>query len=623
MNFNKKSVNFLAVFLMLWLAPNVNASPFLWADDFEDGDLGSWQGGVIQVFSPGADASQFAMNMRSGKAEASLGAYVRPTEFSFYFRSHSVATTTGIRLLGDGPSYLMTLVVRRDKVSMLGTLWSVTVDPLVWHKLAITHIDWQTKQFDIKIDDQVVAENMPFNGSFADGFVKTILFEGSRLLIDNVELVGELATDIEKPAITLLTPTPESTVFNPVLISGHADDAGGLARVGLTLFVVNQLTPVAFGEQNFSGDLTSPWQFEFNNLSPQNYRVELKGEDLAGNSVKLISTFVVSEGNGNPDTTPASTPIVTDSGETTTDLAVLSVSVDTADAESGVTALEYSVGTVAFENDVRDWTQVAYSQNVVISDLNLQKEKTYYINVRAINGANLVSAIGSSDGIKVIKAVDVTPPSTPIVEDDGDVIQATGVLHAAWNSTDLESDIVEYRYAIGTEPFARNILEWTSAGGLTDVIHTGLELTRGLTYYISVVAINADGLLSEVGTSDGISVVQPEQVDTTAPSIEVSSPQNNAVISLNNATLQVTGTATDERELKRVVVVLSKIKIVNGREFPKVISTKDAELLQASNWKAEFQVTEIGKYNIHARAFDASDNKSDIIKRNFEIVVIE
>jgi hypothetical protein len=49
------------------------------------------------------------------------------------------------------------------------------------------------------INDQVVAQNIRFSTLFADGFVKTITIEGSRLLIDKVEVVGELATDIEKP----------------------------------------------------------------------------------------------------------------------------------------------------------------------------------------------------------------------------------------------------------------------------------------------------------------------------------------------------------------------------------------------------------------------------------------
>jgi hypothetical protein len=937
MNFNKKSLKSFALILML-LTCSVNASTFSWVDDFEDGELTPWQGGVLQVFSPGADASQYAMNMRSGKAEVSFGAYARPTEFSFYFRSNMIGAAAQISLRGDGPNPPMKLTIIREKVILAGTTWSYVVDPLVWHKLAIADIDWQKKQFNIKIDDQVLAENMKFSSLFIDGFVKTILFTGSRFLIDNVELVGDLATDIEKPTITLLTPTPESTVPNPVLISGNTEDAGGLARIGLSLFAVNLQHPVAFGEQKFNGELASPWQFEFNNLAANNYRVELKCEDLAGNSIKLISKFVVSEGNGNPDTTPPSTPIVTDSGETTTDLTTLSASVDTADAESGITALQYSVGTSALGNDVRDWTQIAYSQNLVIGDLNLQKEKTYYINVRAINGTNLVSEIGTSDGIKALKTTDTTPPSTPLVEDDGEVIQEASVLHAKWNSTDLESEIVEYkysvgtapgsenivawvstgtdksfqladlplvidetiyvnvaaknsenlwsavgssngirviriadttppltpvvtdagdtttsttelpaswisedsesaivayrvsvgttqgsdniapwstdiqatstvinnlilavgktyyinvvainadgltsqagssdgikvvratdksppiaplvddmgsetfsttqlraswmssdaesaiveyRYAIGTAPFSRNIVDWTSAGAATDVTHTGLELAVGLSYYISVVAINEDGLLSEagtsdgirvvqqvdvtppsipivtdegvttsqrqrlyaewqsadpesgiasysysvgttsgatdvvawtnigtqqsltiteinllvgqtyyinlrayntagliseVGTSDGIKVVEPEQVDTTAPTIEVSSPQNNASISLNNATLQVTGTATDDRQLKRVVVVLLKMIVINGKEFPKFIATNNAELLPATNWKAAFGITEIGKYTINARAFDGSDNKSDIVKNNFEIIALE
>jgi hypothetical protein len=102
---------------------------------------------------------------------------------------------------------------------------------------------------------------------------------------------------------------------------------------------------------------------------------------------------------------------------------------------------------------------------------------------------------------------DSTPPTTPIVTDDGKYTSSTTWLHATWSSSDPESGITEYQYAIGTSSGGTDVVDWTSVGTATGVTKTGLSLTQGTTYYFAVKAKNGQGLWSEVGTSDGITVI--------------------------------------------------------------------------------------------------------------------
>ena len=117
---------------------------------------------------------------------------------------------------------------------------------------------------------------------------------------------------------------------------------------------------------------------------------------------------------------------------------------------------------------------------------------------------------------------DNTPPSLPITN-----IQSTqssfGFYNNHWwtndnqvikiyaNSQDLESDISNFDYAIGSSEGATDIVDWTQitgekrkrfyANGLTTEIRgkiTAITLEEGQTYYISIRAVNGAGLASPV-----------------------------------------------------------------------------------------------------------------------------
>lgn len=75
-------------------------------------------------------------------------------------------------------------------------------------------------------------------------------------------------------------------------------------------------------------------------------------------------------------------------------------------------------------------------------------------------------------------------------------------MSANWTaSSDPHSNIAEYLYAIGTTSGATDVRNWTSNGISTSVTATGLSLSFGQIYFVSVKAINNAGLEAIITTN--------------------------------------------------------------------------------------------------------------------------
>src|SRR3990167_11282764 len=100
---------------------------------------------------------------------------------------------------------------------------------------------------------------------------------------------------------------------------------------------------------------------------------------------------------------------------------------------------------------------------------------------------------------------DLTPPTTPVIIDDGAYTLNLAQLHALWNADDPETGLAECQYTIGTTPQGSDVAGWTIFLCLNNsLVHSGLSLSDGVTYYISVKAKNGAGLWSEMGRSKEI-----------------------------------------------------------------------------------------------------------------------
>ncbi len=228
----------------------------------------------------------------------------------------------------------------------------------------------------------------------------------------------------------------------------------------------------------------------------------------AKNGQDLWSAVGVSDGMAVvEDATPPVSPEVTDDGAGTSSTSELHASWSSSDPESGIVEYQYAIGTTPGGTDLADWTSVGTDTQVTKTGLSLAAGTNYYFAVKAKNGQNLWSGVGVSDGIEIVTPVDATPPLTPVVTDDGTATSSTSELHATWSSSDPESGIAEYQYAIGTTPGGTDLTDWTPVGTDTQVTKTGLSLAVGTACYFAVKAKSGQDLWSGAGVSDGIAVV--------------------------------------------------------------------------------------------------------------------
>ncbi|MFQ5753510.1 MAG: hypothetical protein ACE5HI_16090, partial [bacterium] len=113
----------------------------------------------------------------------------------------------------------------------------------------------------------------------------------------------------------------------------------------------------------------------------------------------------------------------------------------------------------------------------------------------------------SSDKLKS-RLSDSTPPSTP---SNLEVIkESIHSIFARWTaSTDLESGIDYYAYAIGTQPGEADIRWWQSVGQNTNTYAASLAelgIPEDSTFYIAVYAVNGAGMQSPAVCSPPISL---------------------------------------------------------------------------------------------------------------------
>ncbi len=102
---------------------------------------------------------------------------------------------------------------------------------------------------------------------------------------------------------------------------------------------------------------------------------------------------------------------------------------------------------------------------------------------------------------------DTTAPTTPVI---GVFMYAEGTktFQADWTSADPESGIKEYQYAIGTSKDANDtFVGWgsTKQNSISYSVST-MPPQDGKTYYLSVKAINNEGLISGIGSSNGVTI---------------------------------------------------------------------------------------------------------------------
>lgn len=219
--------------------------------------------------------------------------------------------------------------------------------------------------------------------------------------------------------------------------------------------------------------------------------------------------------------------------------------VDTSPYTTG-NSISFRSGDAVLEaNNIKVYHERGTSEMVTINTGNdIQNQNfnptTHAAKIKsiAIDSASNVSGIG-----EVLVNVDWTPPTSIAAINDGlgadiDITTTNSQLSANWSpSTDPNSDLQRYWYAIGTSPGAIDVVGWTDNWYNDTVTHTGLALVEGTTYYFSVFAENGAGLFSDTIVSNG----QTLQAPTTAPTADFII-QNSYICSFEPVTVQNSST---------------------------------------------------------------------------------
>jgi len=228
-----------------------------------------------------------------------------------------------------------------------------------------------------------------------------------------------------------------------------------------------------------------------------------------------------------------------------------------------------------------------YSSVTVTVGNTADKDIRYQNPGPATHGAKIKSIVNDAAGnLSAIDYYDLnidwTPPVCSTVHDgtgtDTDTTTSATTLSANWTaSTDTNSGIAGYWYAIGTTPGDTNITGWTNNALNTSVTKNGLSLINGQTYYLSVKTENGAGLKT-ICSSDGAILFTPTGISENADESVIFASPNPF-----NKTTVITYFSASEREITVILtdmygreLVLSEKTISKGKNT----LTIDAEELK-------------------------------------------
>ena len=152
------------------------------------------------------------------------------------------------------------------------------------------------------------------------------------------------------------------------------------------------------------------------------------------------------------------------------------------------------------------WRSVGIDTIITEPALELVSGTTYYVFVRALDSAYNIGPSVSSDGI----TVDLLAPEVASVNDgdqgeDIDWQSSDSTLSFSWSGSDLR-EIYFYEYSIGSSPGDTSIIGWQDNGPSVSVTVDSLSLSHEQILYGNVRVIDLAGNVSEVTSSDGITI---------------------------------------------------------------------------------------------------------------------
>ena len=193
---------------------------------------------------------------------------------------------------------------------------------------------------------------------------------------------------------------------------------------------------------------------------------------------------------------------------------------------------EFAIGRSQFSEDIQSFNTVpapdsthcptpyCFAVNLATLGTSLITGHTYFITMRAINSAGLMSYSTNNlpfmytHGLPSVGVVfDIDPTLSPELTDginysnlDVDIILDPTELASRWEGFTHPHLDVTLSVSLGTQPYSDDVISMTTIGGNTSYIVNGTYLDHSVTYYFTMVAENSVGRVS--ASSDGVLVLR-------------------------------------------------------------------------------------------------------------------
>jgi hypothetical protein len=154
----------------------------------------------------------------------------------------------------------------------------------------------------------------------------------------------------------------------------------------------------------------------------------------------------VSDGLLVDKTAPSAVTVTDDGAITTSKTSLHAVWTASSDPESGIAYYQYLIRQDSTSGTILvNWTAIGTATEVTRTGLSLVTGKTYYIGIRAKNGAGTYSSVSYSDGIAA--QTDTTSPTGTISINNGAAYTNTSTVTMTLSATDNSGSVAQMQFS--------------------------------------------------------------------------------------------------------------------------------------------------------------------------------
>lgn len=175
-----------------------------------------------------------------------------------------------------------------------------------------------------------------------------------------------------------------------------------------------------------------------------------------------------------------------------------------------------------------------------LSQTATSDSNSWYLHTQSFNGDDVANGTGTDYGPYYFDAGAPTAPATVNDGTGADISSQTSTasISANWTAAaDSGSGLAKYQYAIGAASGGTDVRSYTDNGTAVSMTATGLTLTVGSTYYVSVRAVDTAANTGAVATSNGVIIVADAPAPTPTPVPTPSTVMTPTITNLGNGSI--------------------------------------------------------------------------------------